>query len=151
MTYQNYKSRSYHNSSWGDENKPELLTDLVNHSPQFESPEGWGPGFAKATGHGPGVVVGPGTENPNVIAQQFSAQPYERFRIVAKASTPQTICDVLGISKSKALGRLQINWLDAQSKFISAHVETIEVTSEEQTYETYVIAPSGTATGTLLV
>jgi len=122
--------------------RPAELTTQINRSPLFESPEGWGPGFAKAIGHGRGVVVGPGALNPNVFAQQFPTKPGEPYKIVARASS---------VGKSTAKGRFQVNWTDATSKFISTSIKAFEVTPEERTFETYLEAPAGAVSGTLYV
>jgi hypothetical protein len=120
----------------------EELTVQINRSPRFESAEGWGPGFAKAVGHGRGVVVGPGGLNPNVFAQRFLAKPGEPFKIVARA---------LSVGEVRARGRFQVNWSDAADKFISTSNKVFEVTPEEQVFETYVEAPGGAVSGTLYV
>ncbi|TAN85165.1 MAG: hypothetical protein EPN14_01375 [Gallionella sp.] len=123
---------------------PPVLTAQVSLSPLFESGQGWGVGYAKAKaqGEGRGVVVGPGTDNSNVFAQQFSVRPDEPFKIIARASS---------VGKPKAMGRFQINWLDADSKFISTSIQPFEVAQEEKTFEAYVTAPPGATTGTLYV
>ncbi len=106
--------------------KPPELTTLINRSPMFESPEGWGPGFTKAIGRGLGVVVGPGRDNPNGLAQEFRARAGEPFKIVARASSVDAPSDK---------GRLQVNWTDASGKLISLYIKTINLTSEERTFE----------------
>ncbi|MFA5158875.1 MAG: TylF/MycF/NovP-related O-methyltransferase [Candidatus Omnitrophota bacterium] len=120
-------------------NKTPLVT--INKSPLFDKPEGWGSGFTLAKGKGPGVVVGPGSNNPNVFAQRFSAKPMEQFKIVARASS---------VGKPKARGRFQINW-ESSGKFLSASIKAFEVTAEEKIFEHYVIAPPGTVSGTIYV
>ncbi|MFA5158874.1 MAG: hypothetical protein WC484_00005 [Candidatus Omnitrophota bacterium] len=119
-----------------------IFTVQINLSPLFESPQGWGPGFALAKGDGPGVVVGPGTENPNVFAQSFLAKPYQPFKVIARA---------LSVVAPKARGRFQINWTDSQDKFISVSIESFEVTDQEKKFEFYVHAPKGAVAGTLYV
>jgi len=122
--------------------EPPVLTAQINSAPLFDSQEGWGPGYAKAIGNGPGVVVGPGAENPNVFAQQFPAKAGAQFKVIARASS---------VGKPKAKGRFQINWLKAEGQFISTSIEAFEVTPEEKTFETYVTAPAGAVAGTLYV
>ncbi|MDB5813313.1 MAG: hypothetical protein JWN23_430 [Rhodocyclales bacterium] len=122
--------------------EPTALTAQINRSPMFETSEGWSAGYAKAVGHGLGVVVGPGGGNPNVFAQQFLATPGEYFKLVARATS---------VNKSSATGRFQINWVDSQGQFISASIQTFKVTPEEKKFEHVVSAPSRTATGTLYV
>lgn len=121
---------------------PAVLTAQVNTSPLFESPQGWGAGFALAKVGGQGVVVGPGGGNPNVFAQQFPAKPGEPFRIVARASS---------IDKPTGKGRFQINWLGPDYKFISASIKAFDVTTEEKTFEFLVTAPADAIAGTLYV
>lgn len=122
--------------------KPSVLTGQVNSAPLFESQQGWGAGYTKAIGHGPGVVVGPGPGNPNVFAQQFPAKQGEAFHVVARASS---------VDKPKAMGRIQINWLGAKGEFLSVSSNAFEVTPNEKTFELDVVAPEGTVTGTLYV
>ncbi|MDB5813307.1 MAG: hypothetical protein JWN23_424 [Rhodocyclales bacterium] len=114
----------------------------INSSPLFESQGGWGAGYLQAVGHGSGVVVGPGTENPNVFAQGFVAKPLETFKLVARASS---------VDKPQAMGRFQINWVGEDNNFISVSSETFEVTPEEKTFEYIATAPANAAKGILYV
>jgi hypothetical protein len=122
--------------------KPDVLTAQINSAPLFDSQQGWSAGYAKAIGHGPGVVVGPGADNPNVFAQHFPAKPNEPFKVVARASS---------VDKPKAMGRIQINWTDSEGKFISVSSQAFEVTPEEKAFEYRVIAPAGAANGIMYV
>jgi hypothetical protein len=122
--------------------KPEVLTVQINSAPLFDSQQGWSDGYTKAIGHGPGVVVGPGAENPNVFAQRFPAKPNEPFKVVARASS---------VDKPKAMGRIQINWTDSEGKFISVSSQAFEVTPEEKAFEYQVVAPVGAANGIIYV
>jgi hypothetical protein len=122
--------------------KPAELTVQINRSPLFESPEGWGPGFAKAVGHGRGVVVGPGGLNRNVFAQSFPTKAGEPYKIVTRASS---------VGKTNARGRFQVNWTDPEGRFISSSIKAFGVTPEEKTFETNVNAPDGAVSGTLYV
>jgi hypothetical protein len=115
---------------------------LITKSPTFEAPDGWGPGYANAIGHGAGVVVGPGGDNPNVFAQQFPAKAGDQFKLVARASS---------VDAPKAVGRFQINWLGADSKFVSVSIHPFDVTQEEKSFEYEVTAPEGAAAGTVYV
>ena len=121
---------------------PALLTAQINRAPLFESQENWGPGYSKAKGHGPGVVVGPGVDNPNVFAQQFAARPDEAFRIIVRAAS---------VDRPTATGRIQVNWTAPGGKFISASMKLLEVTPEAKTFEHVVQAPAGATSGTLYV
>lgn len=117
------------------------FTVLVNKSPNFESPAGWGAGYASAVGHGAGVVVGPGPNAPNVFAQVFMVKPNEQFKIIARASS---------VKKPQAKGRLQVNWNGA-GKYISTSSTIIDVSETEKTFELQVTAPAGAETGVLYV
>lgn len=119
-----------------------LLTAQINSAPLFDSQGTWSSGYIKAKGKGPGVVVGPGGENPNVFAQQFPAKPGDAFKLVARASS---------VDKAAARGRFQINWLTQESKFIEATIKAFDVAPEEKQFEHVVIAPAGAAAGTLYV
>jgi len=119
-----------------------LLTAQINSSPLLDSPYGWGPGFAKAKGAGPGVVVGPGGGNPNVFAQQFSVKPDEPFKLIARASS---------VNAPAAKGRFQVNWTDAQGKFLFASIKPFDVAFDEKIFEYLVRAPAMAAAGTLYV
>jgi hypothetical protein len=123
---------------------PPVLTAQVSQSPLFESPQGWGPGFAaaKAKAAGKGVVVGPGPSDPTVFAQQFPVAPGDQFKIVARASSAD---------KPTATAKIQVNWLDSSSKFLSVSAEQFDVTPQEKTFETYVTAPAGATAATLYV
>lgn len=122
--------------------KVAMLTAQINSAPLFESQGTWGAGYLVAKGKGPGVVVGPGGENPNVFAQQFPAQPGDQFKLVARASS---------VDKTPAKGRFQVNWITRESKFISTSIKAFDVTTDEKQFEHIVVAPSGAAAGTLYV
>lgn len=122
--------------------KGPAFTVQINSAPLFESQQGWSDGYTKATGHGPGVVVGPGATNPNVFAQRFPAKPNDQFRVIARASS---------VDKPKAMGRIQINWAGPEGKFISVASRSFEVTPTEQTFDLLVVAPPGVESGTLYV
>jgi hypothetical protein len=118
------------------------FTNQINKAPLFESKQNWSDGYLKAIGHGAGVVVGPGAENANIFTQSFTAKANESFKIVARASS---------VNKLTAMGRIQINWVDPNGKFISVSTHGFEVTPRESTVEHYVVAPPGVATGILYV
>lgn len=119
------------------------LTALINSAPLFDTQGNWGAGYALAKSRGgPGVVVGPGGENPNVFAQQFSARPGEPFKLVARASS---------FDGSFARARLQINWIDAAGKFISVSSKVFDLAAEERELAFEVFAPAATAQGILYV
>src|SRR5262245_24428923 len=117
-------------------------SDSVNSSPLFETPDGWSPGYALAKGHGPGVVVGPGLDNPNLFGQFFSTKPHRQFKVIARASS---------IDKPAAPAVIQINWHDADGKFISVSRQSFDVGPAERSFRYDVIAPPGAASGTLYV
>lgn len=124
------------------DNTPPVLEAQINTAPLFDSQGGWSAGYVKAIGHGPGVVVGPGGDNPNVFAQQFPAKPNEPFKVIARASS---------MDKPKAMGRIQINWTDTAGKFISVSTQAFEVTPVEIKFEYDAVAPPAAANGTLYV
>lgn len=126
----------------GPEINAAMLTAQITSAPLFESQGSWGAGYLVAKGKGPGVVVGPGGENPNVFAQQFPTKPGDQFKLVARASR---------VDKIPAKGRFQINWITKESKFISTSIKAFDVTTEEKQFEHLVVAPSGAAAGTLYV
>lgn len=121
---------------------PVAFTVVANSAPHFEAQAGWGAGYAKATGKGPGVVVGPGPEAPNTFAQGFVAKPNEPFKIVAKASS---------VDKPQAQGRLQINWHGADAKYIGTSSQVIDVTQTEKTFEYQTVSPPEAMSGILYV
>jgi hypothetical protein len=114
----------------------------LNKSPLFDSAEGWGPGFELASADGIGVVVGPGTNNPNVIGQQFQALPRQFFRVLARASS---------VTAHKACGCFQINWMSSDGGFLSTSIKNYEVTSEEKIFQYRVCAPDNATGGVLYV
>jgi hypothetical protein len=116
--------------------------DFVNSSPHFELPGGWSAGYALATGHGPGVVVGPGRDNPNVFAQNFPTHGGEQYRIVAEAST---------VNGTQAVASVQINWLGHVGNFISASQADFSIGPNPTEFEAYVQAPKHAEEGTLYV
>jgi hypothetical protein len=126
-----------------------LLNTQINKSPLLDSSEGWSEGFAIARQHGgSGVVVGPGDRN--LFAQHFVAKGGEQFRIVARASSPRSIWQSIGFGGKKSMGRFQINWTGS-GQFIDSYIEPFEVSTEEQVFETQVVAPKGAEAGTLYV
>lgn len=114
----------------------------VTSAPLFESQGTWGAGYLKAKGKGPGVVVGPGGDNPNVFAQQFPAKPGAPFKLIARASS---------LDSAPTKGRFQINWLTSESGFIEATIKAFEVSMEEKQFEHIVVAPAGATAGMLYV
>ena len=118
------------------------LTVLINTAPTFDTQERWSDGYRVAKGTAPGVVVGPGGDNPNVFAQPFTASPAERFKVVARATSG---------AGPKARARIQINWSDAAGRFLAVSSRTFEVSTTETVVEEVVSAPAGTASGTLYV
>ena len=114
----------------------------VSNAPLFDTPGSWSDGYRKAVGRGNGVVVGPGTENPNVFAQSFPTKPAERFMVVAKAAS---------VDKPTAMGRIQINWMSAEGTFLGVSSKAFEVTPQEQSFQEVVTAPDKATTGILYV
>jgi hypothetical protein len=114
----------------------------VNRSPLFQTPDGWSPGYALARGHGPGVVVGPGVDNPNTFAQSFSTEPREQFKVIARAAS---------VDGSDSQGVVQINWHDANGNFISLSRHSFALTQTARSVRYDVTAPPHAAYGTLYV
>jgi len=114
----------------------------IDVSPLFEEPVGWSAGYALATGHGPGAVVGPGSENPNVFAQTISVKGGEQLLVIARASS---------IDKPTALAMIQVNWLTAEGQFISVFQKSFEVTPDEKTVRQSVAVPPDAAIGSVYV
>jgi hypothetical protein len=114
----------------------------ANRSPLFDTPDGWGPGYALAVGHGPGVVVGPGQANPNIFAQPFQTQPGRQYEVVARAAS---------VGKPKALAVVQVNWHGEGGRFIAVSKEYFKVSPSERAFHHTVVAPPGATSGSLYV
>lgn len=123
---------------------PESLSsrEAINPNPVFEWPIGWSAGLILALGHGPGVVVGPGGDNPNIFGQFIAARPGERFIVTARAESVDT---------PASTAQIQINWTDASDKFISSSITKFQVTPAEQLLQQELTAPPLTKTATLYV
>jgi hypothetical protein len=116
--------------------------DFIAISPDFGSPDGWSAGYALATGHRPGVVVGPGRDNPNVLAQTFLTHGGEQYRVVAKATSA---------NGTEAAASLQINWLGSSANFISVTQADFPIGPRPTEFELYVQAPRKANAGVLYV
>ncbi len=114
----------------------------VNKSPLFDSPDGWSSGYALASGHGPGVVVGPGTNNPNAFAQQFTTSSRVQYKVAAQAQAVDT---------ADAKGAIQINWFDGYGNFISTFKVVLDASPQLMRFEHIVTAPTNAASGLLYV
>jgi hypothetical protein len=114
----------------------------VNSSPLFDTQGSWSSGYALATAQGPGAVVGPGAENPNVFAQTFPAGSWKQFELVARAASANA---------PKASGVLQVNWHNKDGKLISVFRESFKVSSTERVVRQTLSTPSGATHGTLYV
>ena len=114
---------------------------IINASPRFEKDSDWNGKMARNP-QGAGVVVGPGADNPNVLSQRVPVKPFEPLKIVARASS---------VHNSNATGRLQINWVGKDDQFISSSGRSIVVGRDEQSYETFVVAPANAMAGILYV
>ena len=119
-----------------------LATATLNSAPTFENQGAWSEGYRLARGKGPGVVVGPGTGNPNVFAQAFPATAGDRFTVVARASSG---------AGPKSRARIQVNWTAADGRFLAVSSRAFEVGADESRVEETVIAPADVARGTLYV
>lgn len=116
--------------------------ETYNDQPTFEQQGRWSEGYRRARGREPGVVVGPGSGNPNVFAQAFVVQPGERFKVRARARSD---------SGQTALARIQVNWTDSQGRFLSVSSKAFAVGASESVAELMVEAPAGSSSGTLYV
>jgi hypothetical protein len=116
-------------------------TTLINASPRFENDSDWNGKLTRSPG-GPGVIVGPGAVNPNVLSQRVWVKPFEHLKIIARA---------VSVDNSMATGRLQINWVDKNDKTLSSAGRTIELTQTESIHEAYVVAPAEAVAGYLYV
>ena len=113
----------------------------INKSPLLDRPDGWSSGFALATGRGRGVVVGPGSTNPNVFAQHFSAKPAKQFKVVARASS---------VDVSEVTAAIQVNW-HGRNGFLSSSLKYFKAGPTETVFHHIVIAPRGATLGILYV
>jgi len=111
-------------------------------SPFFDSSEGWSSGYALATGHGPGVVVGPGSDNPNVFAQTFKTTPGAQYKAIVRGTS---------VEPNIARGAFQISWHDANGNLIKVTIEPFDLGPIESTYQTTIVAPSHAELGILYV
>jgi hypothetical protein len=116
-------------------------TSTINASPRFENTSDWS-GKLTRNPKGAGVIVGPGSDNPNVLSQRIPVRPFEPLKIVARASSTE---------KPSSTGRLQINWVDKNDKFLSSAGKTIELTEAETKHDVYMSAPAGAVAGILYV
>lgn len=115
---------------------------LINTSPCFESQDGWGDGFLIAKNEGPGVTVGPGTDNPNVFAQVFPTGTQTRFKLVTRARAANS---------EAGKGQYQVNWLDQDGKFVSVSQQGFDVDGTESTHEYRLSTPEGAVSGAVYV
>lgn len=115
---------------------------LITTFPQFEAQGSWGSGYAQARGDGPGVVVGPGFSNPNILAQTFTADAGAAYRIVAEGG---------GLGSDIVRGCTQVNWFDAGGNFLGVGKTLFDLGPGVSRHESIVTAPSGTASAALYV
>jgi hypothetical protein len=120
----------------------ENLNRVINSSPNFENQGTWSAGYIKARASNGSVVVGPGSDNSNVFAQQFSVNEGDQFNVIGKASS---------VKSSKGLARIQINWMSPDAKFVDLSAQNFEVGTQSESFELRVIAPKGSASGTIYV
>ena len=113
----------------------------ISLSPRFENYSDWTGSVSKAP-IGEGVIVGPGADNLNVLYQRVLVEPLLPYKILARASS---------LNAHRSTGRLQINWLDGEGRFISSDGVLIEVGKQEKLYETLVRAPNAAKAGILYV
>ena len=112
----------------------------INQSPQFKTGAGWGAGYKNALDPNGGVIVGPGSNN--VFAQGFEVTPQSTYKVFACAQS---------LDANSSLAAIQINWVDAEHKYISHTKVTFEATSEPVLYSHSTLAPANAANGILYV
>lgn len=122
-------------------NKPPEL-NYVTTSPFFDQQGHWAGGYAFAKGEGPGVVVGPGLQNPNLLTQSFSIERGQQFKIVAQASSA---------GSPNAVGHVQVNWFDKDDRFITVSQSDFPVGRPVTTFEYPIVAPAGAVKGVMYV
>jgi hypothetical protein len=115
---------------------------FITTAPDFASQGGWSSGYVLATGHGPGVVVGPGRSNPNIFAQVFSTHGGDQYRVVAKAASVDNV---------QAVASMQINWLGPVNNFLSVSSVDFPIGSKLTKLNAYVQAPRQARAGILYV
>ena len=114
----------------------------INSAPCFESQGGWSSGYSSVKNKGIGVTVGPGADDTKIVAQSFPVKNRKYFRAVARA------CSAGG---ELGKGRFQINWMDADGKFISTSQQCFDITAAEVAAECRITAPDGAVTGVIYV
>jgi hypothetical protein len=108
----------------------------LNASPSFESAKGWGQEYPG------GAVVGPGSDNKNVLRQRVGVYAGEPLEIVAQATA---------VSSPTAMGRLQINWVDAHERQLGVSGMPIQLTPTTRRFEMWMSPPTGAVAGYLYV
>jgi len=117
------------------------LSTLRIASPTFDDATVWGHGFQR-DGAGRGVLVGPGPNNATVLSQRFAVLPGEKFKITAKISA---------VGTADAKGRIQVNWLGENDRYISTSFKVIDASRDEHSYTALIVAPAGATTGMVYV
>ena len=109
--------------------------------PEFESAGAWA-GVMQRAPSGHAVQVGPGSDNANVLTQRFRVLPGEQIVMEVRA---------FACGKALAQGRLQINWLDGEHRFLKTDIAAIPFGSEAEAYRRTLVAPPGAVMGLLVV
>lgn len=110
-------------------------------SPTFDAPKYWA-GSIKTLEGLAGVEVGPGFENSNILSQRFSARIGEGLKVQAVVSSN---------GKYPGKGRLQVNWIDSQGRFINASISTFNASSAPRRYSSVFIVPLTAVEGIVYV
>lgn len=118
----------------------ELNTPLTK-SPNFDADGAWS-GAAHRLANSGGVEVGPGPESSNILFQTFPVKPGEKLKIQAVA---------MRVSNTPAKGRLQINWLDGEGKFLNASISLFSASIDASKYSKVFVAPLNAVQGVVYV
>lgn len=113
----------------------------VTKSPHFESAGDWAGMLSRSAKFGD-VEVGPGPESGNILSQVFSVKPGEKLKVEGIAARAENV---------SGKGRLQINWIDGQGKFISAGISIFNATKEPKKYSKVFVAPLNAIQGVVYV
>jgi len=145
VVYKNTANIAIHTDTSGERifstNLYKNYTYLKNKSPEFENASDW-KGVLTHPQQGPGVLVGPGYANANVLVQRIPVVKGEKLLLEATAYS---------INNKVALGRLQINWMDTNSKFMGTSITRIKVDKSPKTFKDALVVPDGVAWGDIYV
>lgn len=110
----------------------EGLTKLRIDSPSFDDSKAWNGVLSKADPNSVEVLVGPGPNSTNVLSQRFPVEAGESLKITARVSNGR---------EKPSKGRLQVNWLAHDERFLGAAISVFNTTELEQVYSKKIIVP----------